>query len=109
MSAVISVLARPVNLTQSATMKRQNFPHFAHDHSTFFSALMAAATSDMVATVQEHESRSATSLCGLSVFALPVATNALRISQAWHPRFDADPVHRFVRETVLRICRLKVQ
>jgi hypothetical protein len=32
---------------------------------TFFSALMAVATSDMVATVQEHESRSAISLCGL--------------------------------------------
>jgi DNA-binding transcriptional LysR family regulator len=76
---------------------------------TFLSALMAAATSDLVATVQEHENRSTASLCGLYVFPLPVATNALRISQAWHPRFDADPVHRFVRECVLRICKIKVQ
>ena len=76
---------------------------------TFLSALMAAATSDMVATVQEHENRSTASLCGLYVFPLPVATNALRISQAWHPRFHADPVHRFVRECVLRICKIKVQ
>jgi DNA-binding transcriptional LysR family regulator len=76
---------------------------------TFCSALIAAATSDMVATVQEHENRFTASLCGLYVFPVPVTTNALRISQAWHPRFDADPVHRFVRECVLRICKIKGQ
>jgi len=31
MSAAVSVLLRPVHLTQPAMTKRQNFTHFAHD------------------------------------------------------------------------------
>ena len=82
---------------------------FTHLKKQFWGRRLAAATSDMVATVQEHENRFTASLCGLYVFPVPVTTNALRISQAWHPRFDADPVHRFVRECVLRICKIKGQ
>ena len=74
---------------------------------TFFTALMTAATSDMVAAVPDHSTHSAASIYGLYVFPLPITSPATRISQAWHPRFDADPVHRFVRDCVLRICKLK--
>ncbi|HWT68362.1 MAG TPA: LysR family transcriptional regulator, partial [Pseudomonas sp.] len=26
------------------------------------------------------------------------------LSQAWHPRFDNDPAHRWLRETLKRCC-----
>jgi DNA-binding transcriptional LysR family regulator len=71
---------------------------------TFSSALMIASTSDLVAAVPEHLTRLAVTLYGLYVFSLPVPTDSIRISLAWHPRFDADAVHRFVRESIVKVC-----
>jgi DNA-binding transcriptional LysR family regulator len=31
-------------------------------------------------------------------FPLPVTTADITISQVWHPRLDADPTHRWVRD-----------
>jgi len=30
------------------------------------------------------------------------------VSAIWHPRMDADPAHRWLRETVIGICRKMV-
>jgi DNA-binding transcriptional LysR family regulator len=38
-------------------------------------------------------------------FPLPVRTEAITISQMWHPRHDADPAHRWLRGLVLATCR----
>jgi hypothetical protein len=38
-------------------------------------------------------------------FALPVQTRAITVSQMWHPRVDADPAHRWLREMVLSVSR----
>jgi DNA-binding transcriptional LysR family regulator len=43
---------------------------------------------------------------GLSVFELPVHTPEISISAMWHPRMDADPCHRWLRETVMATCRV---
>lgn len=37
---------------------------------------------------------------GLTVFELPVETPPLPYALAWHPRNDADPAHRWLRETL---------
>ena len=37
---------------------------------------------------------------GLRRFALPASTPDITISQMWHPRMDADPAHRWLRQTV---------
>ncbi len=42
---------------------------------------------------------------GLQAFDLPVQTPALTISALWHPRVDADPAHRWLREVVMSLCR----
>jgi DNA-binding transcriptional LysR family regulator len=42
---------------------------------------------------------------GLQSFALPVRTPEIVISAMWHPRMDADPAHRWLRETVVSVCR----
>ena len=42
---------------------------------------------------------------GIVGFALPVATPEITVSALWHPRMDADPVHRWLRNTVIAVCR----
>ncbi|MGA7777245.1 MAG: LysR family transcriptional regulator [Paraburkholderia sp.] len=76
---------------------------------SFPAALAVARASDLVALLpasfmnaQLAESGSAWS------FELPVATDGFTISQMWHPRLEVDPVHRWLRELVLRVCRRQV-
>ena len=42
---------------------------------------------------------------GVTGFALPVATPEIAVSATWHPRMDADPAHRWLRDTVIAVCR----
>jgi DNA-binding transcriptional LysR family regulator len=42
---------------------------------------------------------------GLTTFEIPVALPGFNISAMWHPRMDADPVHRWLRDTVMAVCR----
>jgi DNA-binding transcriptional LysR family regulator len=67
---------------------------------TFYAALVAAATSEMVAAIPRTLSETAVSLFGVHLFDLPVPVESVRISQAWHPRLDADPAHKLLRECV---------
>lgn len=41
---------------------------------------------------------------GLVGFELPVHTPPIAISAMWHPRMEADPAHRWLRDTVLAVC-----
>jgi DNA-binding transcriptional LysR family regulator len=41
---------------------------------------------------------------GLIGFDLPVPTPSIVISAMWHPRMDADPAHRWLRDTVVAVC-----
>lgn len=67
---------------------------------SFFSALVAAATSDLVAAVPRYFTSSAVSLFGLHTFRIPLNLEPVTIFQVWHPRSDADPAHRLLRECV---------
>jgi DNA-binding transcriptional LysR family regulator len=69
------------------------------------SALFIAARSDLVATVPQRTARSMQAGLGLSIFALPVPAAARPLLMAWHPRHQADPAHRWLRECVERILR----
>ncbi|QEO17902.1 LysR family transcriptional regulator [Acetobacter vaccinii] len=42
---------------------------------------------------------------GLAVFEFPFALPHIRAFQAWHPRWNNDPVHRWLRETLFRVAR----
>ena len=77
----------------------------------FRAALAVASASNLVALVtssyfnatQRLQSKSGPAL--LRSFPLPVRTEAITVSQMWHPRFDADPAHRWLRALVLTNCR----
>lgn len=42
---------------------------------------------------------------GLESFELPLPTLEFKISAIWHPRMDADPAHRWLRDTIMSVCR----
>jgi DNA-binding transcriptional LysR family regulator len=42
---------------------------------------------------------------GLEGFDLPLPMPEFKISAMWHPRMDADPAHRWLRDTVMAVCR----
>jgi DNA-binding transcriptional LysR family regulator len=69
----------------------------------FCVALLVAASSDMVAAVPLSIARTAKQR-GLAIahFSLPVETPEVVIAQAWHPRFDKDAGHRWLRQAVHR-------
>lgn len=77
----------------------------------FPAALAVARASDLVALVTmsflgaEQEHQSSMSYPGIQSFPLPVRTDAITVSQTWHPRMDADPAHRWLRGLLLAICR----
>lgn len=70
--------------------------------ANFADALAIARTSDHVAAVPRRLTTPGRS--GLYTFDLPVKTDALAISLAWHPRLDADPAHQWLRNVVREMC-----
>ncbi|WP_410369411.1 LysR family transcriptional regulator [Chelatococcus asaccharovorans] len=70
--------------------------------ANFADALAIVRTSDHVAAVPARLTEPART--GLHSFELPVKTDALAISLAWHPRVDADPAHRWLRGVVREAC-----
>ncbi|WP_235364714.1 LysR family transcriptional regulator [Sphingomonas sp. ERG5] len=73
---------------------------------SFPDALDIARRSDLIALVPRTCLRDGEMTArGLQGFDLPVATPELAISAMWHPRLDADPAHRWLRQTLMAICR----
>lgn len=73
-------------------------------------AMRIARQSDLIAVVPRSclgnclaSDHAATS--GLESFDLPVPTPEFNISAMWHPRMDADPAHRCLRDIVMSVCR----
>lgn len=68
----------------------------------FATALALARSSDLIATVPERHSGNLRQ--GMFSFTLPVAVPEFAVSLLWHPRLQADPVHRWLREMVRDVC-----
>jgi DNA-binding transcriptional LysR family regulator len=69
----------------------------------FHAAMLIAAASDIVAAVPLAVAATAMRL-GLKIHYvdLPITTPEIAIAQAWHPRFDKDAGHRWLRDAVRR-------
>jgi len=82
---------------------------------SFRAALAVASASDLVALVTDsffsatHVHQDKSGVAVIRSFPLPVRTEAITVSQMWHPRFDADPAHRWLRGLVLATCRQQRQ
>jgi DNA-binding transcriptional LysR family regulator len=68
----------------------------------FSTALALARSSNLIATVPERHTGNLRA--GLHCFPLPFATPEFTVSLLWHPRFEADPGHRWLRNLVREVC-----
>jgi DNA-binding transcriptional LysR family regulator len=68
----------------------------------FATALALARATDLIASVPERHTGKLRAR--MHSFPLPVSIPAVTISLLWHPRLDADPAHRWLRECVRRVC-----
>lgn len=73
-------------------------------------AIRIARGSDLVALVPSlcldaHADGLALAARPVRSFALPLRTPEIAISAIWHPRMDSDPLHRWLRRTVVAVCR----
>ncbi|PCC98281.1 LysR family transcriptional regulator [Halopseudomonas pelagia] len=68
----------------------------------FSTALGLARGSDLIASVPQRHTASLRE--GMFSFPLPVPTAEFTVSLLWHPRFSADPAHRWLRTLVMEIC-----
>jgi len=68
-----------------------------------FAALIAASRSDLVACVPERVARGMAPSLKLEVFALPLPVQSDPTRMAWHPRYNADAAHRWLRGCLVRV------
>jgi DNA-binding transcriptional LysR family regulator len=67
--------------------------------SNFPAVIAVAAESDLVGlATRSYVEKRVAAQPGLASFPLPVATPEVTVSQIWHPRLDADPAHRWLRD-----------
>jgi DNA-binding transcriptional LysR family regulator len=68
----------------------------------FSAALALARASDLVVSVPERHTGN---LCaGMHSFTIPLPIPQFTVSLLWHPRFDGDPAHRWLRGCVRDAC-----
>lgn len=76
--------------------------HIATIVPGFSTALALARTSDLIASVPQRHT--ANLRAGLHSFELPLTLPDFTVAMLWHPRLDADPVHRWLRECLREVC-----
>ena len=74
---------------------------------SFRAALSVACSTDLVALLPASfvATVSRDQPLGIQSFTLPVLTPPIVVSQMWHPRLDADRVHRWLRGVVHGLCQ----
>jgi DNA-binding transcriptional LysR family regulator len=68
----------------------------------FVTALQLAASTDYALTISERMARHFAEPLSLTILEVPVELRPYALSLVWHPRFDGDADHRFLREIFLR-------
>jgi DNA-binding transcriptional LysR family regulator len=66
---------------------------------SFPAVIAVAAASDLIGAIPNSYRKSAAK-SQIRTFELPVRVEGFDIVQAWHPRMDADPVHRWLRALI---------
>lgn len=77
---------------------------------SFPAAVQIARCSDLIALIPRSFVHGITEAAngasqGVQSFELPVRTPEIAVSAMWHPRMDADPAHRWLRNTVMAVCQ----
>ncbi|MFC6145120.1 LysR substrate-binding domain-containing protein [Paraburkholderia silvatlantica] len=74
--------------------------------STFHSGVFMLGSSDLILTVPEHVAWAVRKTGVRSRhFELPLPLETVVVVQAWHPRFQSDSAHQWLRRIVRELCR----
>ncbi|HMJ41129.1 MAG TPA: LysR family transcriptional regulator [Pseudolabrys sp.] len=68
----------------------------------FSTALALARATELIASVPERHTGNLRA--GMFSFPLPLTMPEVTVSLLWHPRLDADPAHRWLRQCVRKAC-----
>jgi DNA-binding transcriptional LysR family regulator len=71
----------------------------------FATALQLTAQTDYVLTVSERIASMLGPALGLRILEAPLELRPYALSLVWHPRFDGDAGHQFLRDTFVRAAR----
>lgn len=71
----------------------------------FGTALQLTAHTDYILTISERIARAMAPALQLEVLEVPFELRPYALSLLWHPRFDADEGHRFLRDVFIRAAR----
>ena len=74
---------------------------------SFVAAPLVVSRTDLVMTGPSRVLTPLAASFGLRLFAPPLTVPGFRIDQAWHPRFDADVEHRWLRGALFRSARAR--
>lgn len=79
--------------------------HVALVVPTPFAAFFALQDSDLLLPLPEQLARTAQAAgMRIRLFELPLLLEAVQLTQAWHPRFQGDPAHQWLRRTIRELC-----
>ncbi|MEY4561351.1 MAG: hypothetical protein RLZZ618_628 [Pseudomonadota bacterium] len=95
---LISARANEPTLIDDALANQRLQRFVALTVTNSYAALIAASRSSLVACAPEHMARGMAPVLDIEVFDLPFKLQPLPVVLAWHPRHDADPAHRWLRE-----------
>ena len=82
---------------------------------SFPAALAVARASDLIALVpaslmgNQADEQALPTFATTYAFELPVTTAEITVSLMWHPRLEVDPVHRWLRQLTLTVCRERLR
>ncbi|MDQ8952879.1 LysR family transcriptional regulator [Acinetobacter rudis] len=94
------VMSGPVD---SALAQLGLLRHVAVVTHSFAEALLIVKETDLIATVPTLLTQPMQQ--GVVYHNLPFQTAGIRISQAWHPRFQSHPEHQFLRQLIFEHCQ----
>jgi DNA-binding transcriptional LysR family regulator len=79
--------------------------HVARAVPFFLSGLILTAQTDYILTTSERVARDMAPSLGLRLLEPPLELRPYALSLVWHPRFDGDAGHRFMRDVFARAAR----
>jgi DNA-binding transcriptional LysR family regulator len=72
---------------------------------TFHSAVFALGSSDLILPLPEHVVWAVKKMgVRARAFPIPIPLETVVIVQAWHPRFQSDPAHQWLRRVIHGVC-----
>lgn len=97
--------ARPGGYIDDVLRDKGLSRHVARAIPYFLPALYLASKTDYALTVSERVAKQMAPALGLQLLPPPVELRPYALNLVWHPRFDGDAAHRFVREVFARAAR----